>query len=129
MFNNLGVAVGGERKYPDFTIERFYGPDLDSNPRPDIICVIVEVGSVYDHDTKTDLISQLHGYMDDAGDRYQGWLLGIGIRGNEVYLAEIVTNRNRGIEKIFRGKGWTRLFDRRFLEKLDEMYDYSMANH
>ena len=62
--------------------------------------------------------------MDQAGNRWRGRILGIGMMGNEVYLVQKVTD-NQELHELFNGE-WISMFDHRFVEELNSMHEFSI---
>ena len=125
-------------KYPDFCVDQYWGANNATNLIPDIIRIVVEVGSVgngttYSGVTKDAVEEQVHKYMELVGSRWQGLLFGLGILGNEVYIAQMRDSslpggRIRRPRKVWDGDGWKSMFDREFFQELDRMYDYCMLH-
>ena len=46
------MAVGQSRQYSDFYITQYWGADSDSNPKADVVRVVVEVGSLGEEGSK-----------------------------------------------------------------------------
>ncbi|KAH9938075.1 uncharacterized protein B0H18DRAFT_965389 [Fomitopsis serialis] len=120
-----GYEVTDGKLYPDFDIDQYWGTPEDAqdpnfNPQPDIqgdlIRVVVEVASLSNPKATYDaVVQQLGGYIDQAGERWNGWLLGIAVPGGYDALAVDVFRR-----------GWVSLFSDRFRLKLDEMLNYCL---
>jgi len=139
--DSRGAAVGPRRRYPDFTIEQYWGADSDENPYGDVIRVIIEVGSkrkgnVKSHNTRQDIEIQLDDYIDCIGpDRWNGRLLGIGMLGSHVFMLRVgkdypvgsVPESSQDVPHKMLGKGvWISMFNPKFVAELDSMYKYSM---
>lgn len=134
------MAVGDKRMYPDFCVDQFWGPDNDTNLNPDVIRIVVEVGSLSDGSirkskTKEKIEIQLHEYMELVGGRWRGRLLGLAILGNEVYMAQKVENLTTSEGKIRRVKGvgqgkekWVQLSNAKVGQELERVYKASMSD-
>ncbi len=108
------------KKYPDFTVCQFWGPDVDANSQSDVIRVLIEVAS--DEEDKWPVVRQVLENLDIVGERFHEEILGIAIVKNEVSLF-----RNRphghGFHDLY---GWISLFDQRFVAELNRIYDHSV---
>ncbi|CAA7268222.1 unnamed protein product [Cyclocybe aegerita] len=120
-FDSQGVSVTDEKKYPDFTICQYWGPDLDINPKADIIRVIIEVGS--DERMLWQVYRKTVIYLEWAGKRWHGEVLGIAIVKNRVSL---IRNNPTGGGFYMLYDGWISIFDRRFVEELNRIHRYSI---
>jgi hypothetical protein len=122
--------------YPDFTIEEYWGADVDSNPHPDSIRVVMEVASVvrlevitksYEEPQKAlaefgeQVITQLGRYIDRAGAKGPDRVLGVTILGNQVALREFRDGKTGVILDI--GTDWFDFFDPRFVHHLNAVRD------
>ncbi|KAJ3805282.1 MAG: hypothetical protein NXY57DRAFT_263424 [Lentinula lateritia] len=145
-----GQPVGHTRLYPDFCIDQYWGADDDSNPRADVIRVIIEVGSektgsIRGKTSKDEIEAQLEIYMLLAGpQRWEGRLLGVAMLGAEVLLLEMrddvgsneaatlnfENDPRQQPQPVFPRKKspWIKMFDPRFEAEMDRMYQFSLAN-
>ena len=79
------------RKHPDFTVCQFWGPDVDNNPEPDVVRILIEVGS--SQEDKWNVARQVRENLDFLGERYHDEILGVAIVQNKVLL---VRNNDQG---------------------------------
>lgn len=96
----------------------------------------MEVGSLGNRPNRRDAIKKqvvksVHDYMNRVGSRWEGLLLGLGILGNEVYIAQMRDNtlpggRIRRPTRVWNGGGWRSMFENEFPQELDRMYDHCM---
>ncbi|KAJ3821812.1 hypothetical protein F5880DRAFT_1732486 [Lentinula raphanica] len=125
-----GAPVTSKRRYPDFCVDQYWGADNDNNRKGDVIRVIIEIGSLRRGSTrkivtKTDVEVQLKTYMNLATPRrWQGRLLGVGMLGNEVFLAELTEDEPLEINPVI--SDWISMFDPRFAQEMDQVYEYSV---
>ncbi|KAJ3839902.1 hypothetical protein F5878DRAFT_640803 [Lentinula raphanica] len=143
--DSRGQPVSGKYVYPDFCVNQYWGADDDSNPKADVIRIIMEAGSVgktstrdrakklenpnpkLKEKTQSDMLVQLKAYMDLAGpQRWDGRLLGIAILGNEAYLLDLTDEDSSNIRDVT--AGWISIFDPKFVEEVDWMYHYSIEH-
>lgn len=71
-------------------------------------------------------------YMELVGGRWRGLLFGLGILGNQVYLAQMKVEDTPGLsimdpERVWDKGGWVSMFDKKFVKELERMYDHSMV--
>ena len=79
------------RKHPDFTVSQFWGPDVNNNPEPDVVHILIEVGS--SQEDKWNVACQVQENLDFLGERYHDEILGVAIVQNKVLL---VRNNDQG---------------------------------
>ncbi len=95
--------------FPDFSVERYWGADDDINPNPDIVRIVVEVGSLMTLNQAVQnaprrraaarccirevVTRQLEDYLVRVGDQFCDRLLGVAMIGNRVAL-RVRTNRS-----------------------------------
>jgi hypothetical protein len=139
------VRVTQIRTHPDFSIVQYKGA---AKLTPDTICIIIEVGSLKtgpdeDGPGKGKIAAQLVGYMDTAGEKWRGELLGIGLLGNEACFVKWDGSNRFGTEgsddetegSLESSEGddddpeWFSIFDPRFSAELEAMRDYCLARH
>ncbi|KAJ7202612.1 hypothetical protein GGX14DRAFT_653845 [Mycena pura] len=141
-FDSNGIGVSNEnQKYPDFTVERYFGADNDDNPHPDEIRVVVEVASlchltkimdnIGDPDLKSlamakfkaSVVHQLYNYLLRAIPKANGnRVLGVASLGNEVALRYATGTSSVQIPPNL-DDNWISLFDPRFIRELNAARD------
>ena len=153
--NVKGAKVTSARLYPDFNIDQYWGADDDTNKRPDIVRLVVEVASLKKNsphagDLHAEAVLQLRNYLETVGERWDKRLVGLAILGKEAYLMHL-TQEDLRIREVYRlsddeddsdydddGNGdgdnrkdegrnahWMSLFDPRVVQVLDEMHTLS----
>ncbi|KAF9790429.1 hypothetical protein BJ322DRAFT_388797 [Thelephora terrestris] len=134
-----GVHVNQKRTYPDFCVDQYWGADNDRNPKSDILRIIIEIGSLgrrkgskSKKGRKGKIEAQLLGYMNTAGTKWRGKLLGVGLLGNEACFIKRAKSDAGSKIKGTRGESrreWISIFDPKFYAELKAMYDYCLAHH
>ncbi|KAF9012820.1 hypothetical protein BDZ89DRAFT_1077308 [Hymenopellis radicata] len=136
--DSSGATVLNEPKgtlYPDFTVERYWGADNDDNPNPDVVRIVVEVGSFVQLDRamkqaprnpdaagdriREIVTRQLEKYMTRVEDRFDDRLLGVAMIGNEVALRVRTSGSHNNTLIPGIGTDWIRFDDPRFIQELD----------
>jgi hypothetical protein len=134
-------VVTKARLYPDFDIDQYWGAGDNTNNRPDIVRIVVEIASLNSDSSNShsEVVFQLQRYLEAVGERWDRRLVGIAILGNEAYLMHITHNDLR-IREVYEqaddsdgsddgqqnNNYWMSLFDPRVVQVLDEIYLLSM---